>query len=144
MDSSDLADLAGDALTTGGGMAYTTVAGPASAYPKAATFAEDYTAKFGAAPEPYAAQAYDAMGICLTAIKAAAEEAGGIPTREAVANAIRAVNYDGLTGAITFDDIGDLPMAKYFIIKVNAATKDDWVAGANEIIASFDLPSPGK
>ena len=144
MDSSDLADLAGDALTTGGGMAYTTVAGPASAYPKAATFAEDYTAKFGAAPEPYAAQAYDAMGICLSAIKAAAEEAGGVPTREAVANAIRAVTYDGLTGEITFDDIGDLPMAKYFIIKVNSATKDDWIAGKNEIIASFDLPSPGK
>lgn len=84
------------------------------------------------------------MGICLTAIKAAAEAAGGVPTRADVANAIRAVNYDGLTGAITFDEIGDLPTAKYFIIKVNAATKDEWIAGANEIIASFDLPSPGR
>jgi branched-chain amino acid transport system substrate-binding protein len=144
MDSSDLVDLAGDALITGGGMAYTTVAGPASAYPKAATFAADYTAKFGTAPEPYAAQGYDAMGICLTAIKAAAEAAGGTPTRGDVANAIRAVSYEGLTGTISFDDIGDLPFAKYFIIKVNAATKDEWIAGKNEIIASFDLPSPGK
>jgi branched-chain amino acid transport system substrate-binding protein len=142
MDSSDLADLAGDALVTGGGMAYTTVAGPASAYPKAATFAEDYTAKFGSAPEPYAAQAYDAMGVCLTAIKAAAEAAGGTPTRTQVAEAIRASTYEGLTSTIAFDDIGDLPVAKYFIIKVNATSKDTWAS--NEIIASFDLPSPGK
>jgi ABC-type branched-subunit amino acid transport system substrate-binding protein len=144
MDSSDLADLAGDALTTGGGMAYTTVAGPVSAYPKAATFAADYTAKFGAAPEAYAAQAYDAAGVCLTAIKNAAEAAGGTPTRTQVAEAIRALTYEGLTSTIAFDDIGDLPTAKYFIIKVNATTKDEWVAGKNEIIASFDLASPGK
>lgn len=142
MDSSDLADIAGDALTTGGGMAYTTVAGPASAYPAAAQFVADYTAKFGAAPEAYAAQAYDAAGICLTAIKAAAEAAGGKPTRAQVAEAIRAVSYEGLTSTITFDEIGDLPAAKYFIIKVNASTKDAW--GTNEIIDSFDLPSPGK
>ena len=142
MDSSDLADIAGDALTTGGGMAYTTVAGPASAYPAAAKFVEDYTAKFGAAPEAYAAQAYDSMGVCLTAIKAAAEAAGGKPTRLQVAEAVRAVSYEGLTSTITFDEIGDLPTAKYFIIQVKASTKDAW--GTNEIIDSFDLPSPGK
>ena len=142
MDSSDLADLAGDALTTGGGMAYTTVAGPASAYPAAAQFVEDYTAKFGAAPEAYATQGYDSMGVCLNAIKVAAEAAGGMPTRAQVAEAIRASTYEGLTSTISFDEIGDLPLAKYFIIKVNASTKDAW--GTNEIIDSFDLPSPGK
>src|SRR5688572_18333827 len=84
MDSSDLADLAGDALTAGGGMAYTTVAGPVSAYPAAATFAADYEAKFGAAPEAYAAQAYDSMGVCLTAIKNATEEIGRASCRERV------------------------------------------------------------
>jgi branched-chain amino acid transport system substrate-binding protein len=142
MDSSDLADLAGDALTSGGGMAYTTVAGPASAYPSAAQFVEDYTAKYGAAPEAYASQGYDAMGVCLASIKAAAEAAGGTPTRAQVAEAIRAISYEGLTSTIAFDEIGDLPLAKYFIIKVNATTKDTW--GTNEIIDSFDLPSPGK
>ncbi|MBI2330757.1 MAG: branched-chain amino acid ABC transporter substrate-binding protein, partial [Chloroflexi bacterium] len=142
MDSSDLADIAGDALTSGGGMAYTTVAGPVSAYPKAAKFVEDYTAKFGAAPEAYAAQGYDSMGVCLAAIMAAAEAAGGKPTRAQVAEAVRAVSYDGLTSTITFDEIGDLPTAKYFIIKVNATSKDTW--STNEIIDSFDLPSPGK
>jgi branched-chain amino acid transport system substrate-binding protein len=141
MDSSDLADIAGEALTSGGGMAYTTVAGPASAYPSAAQFVTDYTAKYGAAPEAYASQGYDSMGVCLNAIKSAAEAAGGIPTRNQVALAIRELNYEGLTSTIAFDDIGDLPTAKYFIIKVNATSKDTW--GSNEIIDSFDLPSPG-
>lgn len=143
MDTSGLVDLAGDALTTGGGMAYTTVAGPASAYPKAAQFAKDYAEKFGAPPEPFAAQSYDSTGVCLAAIKAAATAAGGMPTRSQVANAIRALSYEGLTGTISFDSIGDQPVAKYFIIKVNAKTKEEWVAGKNEIVASFDLPSPG-
>jgi branched-chain amino acid transport system substrate-binding protein len=142
MDASDLADLAGDALTTGGGMAYTTVAGPASAYPKAAQFSTDYTAKFGAAPEPFAAQAYDSMGICLSAIKNAATAAGGMPTRAQVAEAIRALTYAGITGDITFDDIGDLPAANYFIVKVNATSAAEW--GTNEIVGQFALPSPGK
>ena len=142
MDSSDLADIAGDALTTGGGMYYTTVAGPAAAYPAAAQFAADYEAKFGSAPEAYAAQAYDSMNVCLTAIKAAAEAAGGKPSRLQVAEAIRQVNIEGLTGNIAFDDIGDLPTAQYFIIKVNAAAAADW--GTNEIVEVLEVASPGK
>lgn len=142
MDSSGLADIAGDALTTGGGMYYTTVAGPASAYPKAAKFVEDYTAKFGAAPEAYATQGYDSMNVCLTAIKAAAEAAGGTPTRAQVAEAIRAVSIDALTGTISFDEIGDLPTAQYFILKINAATAADW--GTNEIVEVLEVASPGK
>jgi branched-chain amino acid transport system substrate-binding protein len=117
MDASGLADLAGDALTKGGGMVYTSVAGPASAYPKAAKFAEDFAAKFGAAPQPFAAQGYDSAAVCLAAIKNAADAAGGeVPTREAVRDAIRALTLDGITGSIAFDSIGDLPTAKYFII----------------------------
>ncbi|HNA88313.1 MAG TPA: branched-chain amino acid ABC transporter substrate-binding protein [Anaerolineales bacterium] len=142
MDSSDLADIAGDALTTGGGMYYTTVAGPAAAYPAAAQFAADYEAKFGSAPEAYAAQAYDSMNVCLTAIKAAAEAAGGKPSRLQVAEAVRQVSIEGLTGNISFDDIGDLPTAQYFIIKVNAAAAADWAT--NEIQEVLEVASPGK
>jgi len=143
MDASDLAALAGDALTKGGGMVYTSVAGPASAYPKAAQFAKDFEAKFGAAPVPFSAQAYDSMGVCLKAIENAAKEAGGsAPTRLAVANAIRALTYDGLTGSLTFDDIGDLPMAKYFIIRINATSAETW--SSNEIVAELEFASPGK
>jgi len=142
MDASDLAALAGDALTKGGGMVYTSVAGPASAYPKAAKFASDFEAKFGSTPQPFAAQAYDSAGVCLAAIKAAADAAGGeMPTREAVRDAIRALTYEGLTGSLAFDSIGDLPTAKYFIIKVNATSADTW--SSNEIVAELDFASPG-
>jgi len=143
MDTNELAALAGDALTKAGGMVYTSVAGPATAYPKAAQFATDFEAKFGASPQPFAAQAYDSAGICLKAIENAATEAGGgVPTRLAVANAIRALSYEGLTGTINFDDIGDLPMAKYFIIRVNATSADTW--SSNEIVAELEFASPGK
>lgn len=142
MDSSELAELAGDALSSGGGMVYTAVAGPASAYPKAAAFASDFEAKFGSSPQPFAVQAYDSMGVCLAAIEDAAEAAGGeIPTREAVRDAIRALSYEGVTGSIQFDDIGDLPVASYFIIRVNATSADTW--GDNEIVAILDFASPG-
>ena len=143
MDASELANLAGDSLTKDGGMAYTSVAGPASAYPKAAKFAEDFKAKFGATPQPFAAQAYDSAGICLKAIEDAATAAGGVkPARLDVANAIRALTYDGLTGTLSFDDIGDLPVANYFIIKVNATSVETW--STNEIVSTISLPSPGK
>jgi branched-chain amino acid transport system substrate-binding protein len=142
MDASDLAELAGDALTRGGGMVYTAVAGPASAYPKAAAFASDFQAKFGSSPQPFSAQAYDSMGVCLSAIKNAAEAAGGeVPTREAVRDAIRALTYEGLTGSIAFDSIGDLPTAQYFIIRVNATSAATW--DTNEIVSILDFASPG-
>jgi branched-chain amino acid transport system substrate-binding protein len=142
MDASDLAELAGDALTKGGGMVYTAVAGPASSYPKAAKFATDFEAKFGSSPQPFSTQAYDSMGVCLTAIKNAAEAAGGeVPTREAVRDAIRALSYEGLTGTIAFDSIGDLPVASYFIIRVNATSAATW--DSNEIVTILDFASPG-
>jgi len=142
MDASDLAALAGDALTKGGGMVYTSVAGPASAYPKAAKFADDFKAKFGATPQPFAAQAYDSMGVCLAAIKNAADAAGGkVPTREAVRDAIRALSYEGLTGTISFDSIGDQPQAQYFVIKVNATSADTW--SSNTIVSELKFASPG-
>ena len=143
MDSSELANIAGDALTRDGGMAYTSVAGPASAYPKAAKFAADFKAKFGADPQPFAAQGFDAAGICLKAVENAAKANGGNkPTRQQVAQEIRKLTFDGITGEIKFDAIGDLPTAKYFVIKVKATSADTW--SSNEIVAEISLPSPGK
>lgn len=142
MDASGLADLAGDALTKGGGMVYTSVAGPASAYPKAAKFAADFKTKFGSDPQPFAVQGYDSMGVCLAAIKNAASAAGGkVPTREAVRDAIRALTYEGVTGTISFDSIGDLPKATYFVIKVNATSGDTW--SSNSIVSQLQFASPG-
>jgi len=142
MDASALGDLGGDALTRDGGFYYTTVAGPVSLYPAAAAFATDFAAKYGAAPQPFAAQAYDAAGICLKAIENAATAADGVPSRIAVAEAIRALTYAGVTGAIAFDSIGDLPVANYFIVKVNATSSAEW--GTNEVVATLAQASPGQ
>jgi len=143
MDESNLARLAGDTLTTGGGMLYISIAAPVGAYPKAAQFAADFQAKFGSTPQMFSAQAYDSMAVCLKAIEHAAKEAGGsVPTRLAVAKAIRALTHEGLTGSISFDNSGDLPTAKYFVIKVNATSAETW--GSNEIVAELDFASPGK
>jgi len=88
LDSPDFAKLAGTAAV---GLFYSSAAGPASAYPGTAQFVTDYTAKYGSAPTPYAAEAYDSAGIAIAGILKAATDANGeIPTREAVAAAVRA------------------------------------------------------
>src|SRR5574341_204765 len=102
MDSSDLTKIAGKAVV---GMYYTTTAGPVAYYPKAKKFADDFKAKFGKSPEPYAAESYDSAAIALKAIEAAIKGAGGkAPSREAVAVAVRKTKYEGITGGIEFDE----------------------------------------
>lgn len=142
MDSSTLAELAGDALITGGGMVYSTVAGPANVYPGTAKFIEDFAAKYGAPPQPFSAQSYDSMGICLKGIEQAIADNGGeLPTREQVATAIRAIaDYAGITGTLTFNDIGDLESAKYFVIRVLSADPTKW--GENSIQETLDIAPP--
>jgi branched-chain amino acid transport system substrate-binding protein len=139
-DSSTHAEIAGESLLAGEGSYYVAVSGPAKEYPNTAQFITDYTAKFGAEPEPYAVQAYDAMGICLTAIQNAAMAAGGVPARADVAAAIRAlVDYEGITGTINFNAKGDIiPTARYFIIKVVSADPAEWAN--NELMAALDIP----
>lgn len=138
LDSPSYAELAGDAAI---GTFYTSVAGPASLYPNAAQFIEDYTEKFGEEPTPFAAQSYDATAIALLGIQAAAEAAGGLPTRADVAAAIRATeNYEGLTGTITFDDNGDPEVGSYYVLQVGSADPADW--SANEVLSTLQIPSP--
>ncbi|MDR7522546.1 MAG: branched-chain amino acid ABC transporter substrate-binding protein [Armatimonadota bacterium] len=139
MDSSELAKIAGEAIV---GMHYTTVAGPVSAYPKAAQFAKDYKAKFGKDPEPFAAQAYDATTIGLAALERAIKAAGGNkPTREAVTNEIhKTKNFPGLTGTFTFDAKGDPVPAVYFVINIVSPDPAKW--GANKLIKTLNINPP--
>ncbi len=143
LDSSALAEIAGETLTTGGGAYYTTVAGPASAHPGAARFIEDFQARYGHYPQPFAAQAYDAMGICLSGLQRAAVENGGNrPTREQVARAVRATqNYAGITGRLSFDEKGDLEIARYLVIKVTSPDPARW--SENPIERMVDLRPAG-
>ncbi|MCI0518975.1 MAG: branched-chain amino acid ABC transporter substrate-binding protein [Chloroflexi bacterium] len=144
MDSSDLTKIAGDGLLSGGGMFYTTVSGPAKLYPNTAKFTEDFKAAYNADPQPFAAQGYDAMGLCLKAIEDAAKAKNGeLPTRADVAAAIRALkDFPGITGTFTFNEIGDLTVAKYFIMKVVSSDPAKW--NDNEASAIIELEPPKK
>lgn len=127
-DSNEAAKIAGDALLQGKGTYYSTVAGPAKIYPGTAKFQADFKAKYNADPQPFSAQGYDSMGICLKAIENAAKANGNkVPDRQAVAKAVRELKeYDGITGKITFNSKGDLVAAKYFIIQVTSSDPDKW------------------
>lgn len=127
-DSPEATKIAGQALMEGAGTYYSTVAGPANLYPGTAKFQADFKAKYNADPKPFAAQSYDSMGICLKAIENAAKANGNkMPTRAAVADAVRALkDYPGITGTINFNKMGDLVEAQYFIIQVTSADPEKW------------------
>lgn len=141
-DSSDSAKIAGDSLTSGAGTFYSTVSGPASAYPGTAKFQADYKAKYNSDPTPFAAQGYDSMGICLKAIENAAVSAGNkTPTRNAVAQAIRALkDYPGITGPVNFNSKGDMTEAKYFVIQVISGDPAKWAD--NTITQTLTIAPP--
>lgn len=141
-DSSDAAEIGGQALLDGKGTFYSTVSGPASVYPGTAKFIADFKAKYSSDPQPFAAQSYDSAGICLKAIEAAATAKNGeMPTREEVAKAIRALtDYAGITGTITFNSIGDPVVAKYFVIKVGSTDPAMWAE--NPIEQTLDIAPP--
>jgi branched-chain amino acid transport system substrate-binding protein len=141
-DSLDAVKIGGKTLLDGSGTFYSTVAGPASLYPGTAKFIKDFTGKYNAAPQPFAAQGYDSMGICLKAIETAAKANGNkVPTREAVAKAVRALqDYAGITGKFTFNAIGDPTIAKYFVMKVNSPDPAKW--NDNPVVETLDIAPP--
>ncbi|MDX2160224.1 MAG: branched-chain amino acid ABC transporter substrate-binding protein [bacterium] len=138
-DSSEFAALAGDAAV---GTYYTSVAAPATVYPNAAQFIEDYAAAYGEDPQPFAVQSYDSTGVVLAAILRLLESNGGVlPTREEVAAEVRATEgYEGLTATITFDDNGDPEVGLYYVIEVTSGDPAEW--GNNTLLATLEIPSP--
>ena len=136
MDSSDLSKIAGKAVV---GMYYTSAAGPASALPKAKAFVDDFKAKFGKNPSPYAAEAYDSATIAIRAIEEAAK-GGKLPSREDVSTAVRKAKLSGITGDIAFDAKGDRQKAQYFVLQVANADPGKW--GDNKIIKQLTIAPP--
>jgi branched-chain amino acid transport system substrate-binding protein len=127
-DSPEAVNIAGQALLDGKGTYFSTVSGPASLYPGAAKFQTDFKAKFNHDPQPFAAQAYDSMGICLQAIANAAKANNNqVPTRAAVAQAVRALkDYPGITGTINFNSKGDLKTASYYVFQATSTDPAKW------------------
>ncbi len=141
-DSPEATKIAGDALMQGGGTFYSTVSGPAQLYPGTAKFQTDFKAKYTSDPKPFAAQAYDSMGICLKAIEAAAKANDNkLPTRAAVTDAVRAVkDYPGITGTMNFNSKGDLVEALYFIIEITQSDPEKWAE--NEVTETLTFKPP--
>ena len=140
--SADAAKIAGQALVTGGGSYYSDVSGPASSYPGTAKFIADFKAKFNADPQPFAAQGYDSMAICLKAVENAAKAANNaVPSREAVAKAVRALkDFQGITGTYSFNSIGDPMVARYFVLQVKSGAPAEW--GKNSIVQTLEIAPP--
>ncbi|NJN15244.1 MAG: ABC transporter substrate-binding protein, partial [Oscillochloris sp.] len=135
LDSSELAELAGDAID---GMYYTTVAAPVSNFPDAAAFATAYEEANGEAVQPFGAQSYDSTGFCAAAILQAAIDAGGVPEREQVVEALLGLPLlNGITGGYAFNEKGDPEQATYFVLQANAA---DWQA--NEVVDRLEIAPP--
>ena len=141
-DSSDATKIAGQALLDGAGSYYSTVSGPASVYPDTAKFITDFKATYTSDPQPFAAQGYDSMAICLKAIENAATAASGeVPTRAAVATAVRALkDFKGITGTFTFNSIGDPVTAQYFVIQVVSPDPTKW--SSNTITQTLNIAPP--
>jgi branched-chain amino acid transport system substrate-binding protein len=141
-DSPEAATIVGDALLTGEGTYFSTVAGPAFAYPDTAKFVNDFKAKYGAPPEPYAAQSYDCTAIALKAIENAAKAADGkVPARAEVSKAVRDLkDFHGITGTVTFNAKGDPTKARYFVIQVTSADPARW--SSNRVDQTLDIAPP--
>ncbi len=135
LDGSDLQKIAGPENMKN--VYFTTTSAPISALPAAKRFAEKYKAKFGKDPEGYSAYGYDAARVVIQGISSALRASKGAkPTRDAVAKAIRAVKFNGITGRIEFNSRGDLPTAKYFIVEAAAEYTD------NKVIKSVTVAAP--
>lgn len=104
----------------------TMVSYPASqSNPKLEQMNADYAArKFAEDSSPYTKYAYDSANILLTAIKAT-----GIEDKAALAEAIRAISYDGALGTTSFDANGQtqIPVA----IEIKEVKDGAWVSRAN-------------
>lgn len=78
---------------------------PSSKEPHIVSFTEIFKEKYGRNPDPNAAQSYDAIMIVVAAL-----EKVGVDDKSKIRDAIAStLNFNGVTGIISFDDTGDAP-----------------------------------
>lgn len=82
------------------------------------SFVNAYKEKYGSEPSALTAQAYDSVGIFLTAIQKV-----GIDNIEAVRDEISNLEYEGVTGYTKFDENGDVEKAFTKVIVENGEFK---------------------
>ncbi len=88
---------------------FTSVVTPLHVTDPGRRWAERYRARFGDAPEAYAAVSYDAARILLQGIEEAIRDGGGRrPTRAQVSRVVRRTrDFEGIAGRVAFDERGD-------------------------------------
>lgn len=70
-------------------------------------FVSKYEAAYGETPDAFAAMGYDMAYSFADACKRAMEANGGAIDRDLLRDAMETVNYDGVTGTVTFNDTHD-------------------------------------
>ena len=137
-----LVETGGPLPIENGGLYYVSTVAQAGDYPDATEFIQNFNSLYGTDPQVYAAQAYDAAGICMKAIEEASRAKGGeLPTREEVALAIRALqDFKGISGTYNFNEKGDPLPARYYVYQVVSADPANW--GQSIIFASYDVAPP--
>lgn len=101
--SSVFTENAGDA---GNGWYFSCGCLDATVAPQAKAFSDAYTAAFKTPPSTYSPEAYDATNAMLTAIKAAKDK--GTLNRQAVWDAVNAIDFKGITTQIKFQPNGEV------------------------------------
>jgi len=84
--------------------------------PNAKAFADDYQAAFGKPAGTYSPEAFDSTNAIIAAMKSI----DGEITREKVVEALRTVDYKGLTKQVKFDDKGEVQTKTVFVYQVKA------------------------
>ena len=108
-DSADLVKIGGAAVEGGVFSNHFSKDDPS---PKTQTFVKAYTAKYGAAPDSFAALAYDAAGLFLDAFKTAGSIKGS-DIRDAMKN----TSFVGISGTYKFDENRD-PIKAAVILQI--------------------------
>jgi branched-chain amino acid transport system substrate-binding protein len=82
--------------------------------PAAAALIQQYTARFKTSPGAYAAYCWDAVNLIADTMK----RANSTTNEPAIITALRASNYQGITGTLSFDQNGDLNHAGYIMMVI--------------------------
>ena len=98
--SQQLLDLGGEAVE---GVCCPVIFFSGSDDPSIKEYVDTYTEKYGSAPSALTSQAYDSVGMLLTAI-----EKAGTTDSVKVREELQKIDYPGVTGQTTFDSIGDV------------------------------------
>ena len=103
--------------TAAEGLIWVSSVPPADAAALPPQFVSGYQALAGGPPGPYAVLAYDATHVLLDAIELDITQ-NGHPTRQGVLASLSAVQAEGLSGDIQFDEQGAWPQAPIFAYRV--------------------------